>query len=256
MKKDSGSRWQFIPLLLTLLTISCVPVKQVSYFNDLNELEEPVANPRVQKTILPFDRLYIKVLSTDAQTSQIFSFREEVYVSNQSNSLLSYQVDESGFINFPFIGNINVMNLTVADAASRIQRALNEYVTNTYVSVKLIDNQVSVLGEVTNQGVYSFSQDKLNIYEALALGGGITRYGNRKNIILIRQEGDKIMHHKLNLSDSKIAGKDYFYVLPNDVVIVEPLKSVSTSYVNNTYVTVLSTITTLSAVLLLMTYFN
>ena len=121
---------------------------------------------------------------------------------------------------------------------------------NNSIIVKFIDNQVSVLGEVQRQGVFSFSQDKLNIYEALALGGGLTRYGNRKNVILIRQEGDKIMHHKLNLADSKIASKDYYYVLPNDVVVVEPLKSVSTSYQNITYTTILTSITTLIAVLL------
>ncbi len=110
---------------------------------------------------------------------------------------------------------------------------------------------MSLLGEVQQQGVYTFSQDKLNIYEALALGGGITRYGNRKNVILIRQEGDKIMHHKLNLSDSKIASKDFYYILPNDVIVVEPLKSISTSYQNITYTTILTSITTLVAVLLL-----
>jgi polysaccharide biosynthesis/export protein len=251
----SFDRKVFFILVLTLM-VSCVPVKDVSYFNDLKELEEPVANPRIQKKILPFDRLYVKVLSTDPQTSQIFTYREEIYNSNTGNSLLSYAVDESGNIDFPFVGKINVGTLTTSEAATKIQRALNEYVSNTSVTVKFIDNQVSVLGEVTNQGVFSFSQDKLNIYDALALGGGITRYGNRKNIILIRQEGDKIMHHKLNLSDSKIAGKDFFYVMPNDVVIVEPLKSVSTSYVNNTYITILSSITTLTAVLLLMTYFQ
>jgi len=122
------------------------------------------------------------------------------------------------------------------------------------VTVKYIDNQVSILGEVSNQGQYTFSQDKLTIYEALSLGGGLTRYGDRKKVILVRQEGDKIMHHKLNLSDSKIASKDYYYVLPNDVVIVEPLKSISTSYQNNTYTTILTSITTLIALLLFMGY--
>jgi polysaccharide export outer membrane protein len=164
--------------------------------------------------------------------------------------MVGYLVDESGNIDFPFVGKINVGSLTLKDAGTKIQNALGEYVANTTIIVKFIDNQVSILGEVQQQGVYSFSQDKLNIYEALALGGGLTRYGNRRNVILIRQEGDKIMHHKLNLSDSKIASKDYYYVNPNDVIVVEPLKSVSTSYSNITYTTILSSITTLIAVML------
>ena len=118
------------------------------------------------------------------------------------------------------------------------------------LSVKYIDNQVTVMGEVRQQGVYPFIQDKFNIYEALGLGGGLTQYGDRKKVILVRNEGDKIMHYRLNLSDSKIAAKDYYYILPNDVIIVEPLNAISSSYQNITYTTILSSITTLIAVLL------
>jgi polysaccharide export outer membrane protein len=251
MKKETFlNRKLCLALIMIIFISSCVPTKQLSYFNDIDELEKPVVNPKSQKTIMPFDRLYIRILSIDPQTRLIFDFPEEIRTSTSGNNILGYLVDEAGNIEFPFVGKINVGSLTLTDAGKKIQSALNEYVANTAITVKFIDSQVSILGEVQQQGVYSFSQDKLNIYEALALGGGLTRYGNRKNVILIRQEGDKIMHHKLNLSDSKIASKDYYYVLPNDVVVVEPLKSVSTSYSNITFTTILSSITTLIAVLL------
>lgn len=238
----------FVVLLLVLAS-SCVPVNQLSYFNDIEELEKPVANPRTQKTILPFDRLYIRILSIDPQTREIFNTPEEARFSSSSNALIGYLVDEAGNIEFPFVGKINVGSMTLSEAGTKIEEALSEYVANTTILVKFIDNQVSILGEVQNQGVYAFSQEKLNVYEALALGGGLSRYGNRKNIILIRQEGDRIMHHKLNLSDSKIASKDYYYILPNDVLVVEPLRSISTSYSNLTFTTLLSAVTTMIAVL-------
>jgi polysaccharide export outer membrane protein len=239
-----------ILVIMMMLSVSCVPVKQLSYFNDINELQEPGINPRMQKLIMPFDKLYIKVLSIDLQTSQIFNSTEEMRYGTGSPGIIGYLVDEKGNINFPFVGDINVGSLTTSQAGIKIQKALSDYVSNTSVSVKYIDNQVTVIGEVNRQGVYSFSQDKLNIYEALGLGGGLTRYGNRKNIILIRHEGDKIMHYRLNLSDSKIAAKDYYYILPNDVIVVEPLKAVSSSYSNVTYTTILSSITTLITILL------
>jgi polysaccharide biosynthesis/export protein len=233
-----------------VFTVSCVPVEHLSYFNDINDLDEPEVNPKTQKTITPFDKLYIKVLSIDPQTSNIFNTSEEIRYGSSGSGVIGYLVDETGNINFPFVGNINVGGLTTGKAAEKVQKALNDYVSNTSISVKYVDNQVTVLGEVQRQGVFSFSQDKLNIYEALGLGGGITRYGNRKNIILIRNVGDKIIHHRLNLSDSKISGKDTYYILPNDVIVVEPLKAVSSSYQNITYTTVLTTVTTLIAVLL------
>ncbi len=243
-------------IFIMILIVSCVPTKQLSYFNDINDFEEPQVNPRIQKVIMPFDKLYIKVNSIDPQTTLIFNSTDEIRNSGYGSSgIIGYLVDENGNINFPFIGNINVGSLTTTQASEKIQEALNDYVSNTSVIVKFIDNQVTVMGEVQRQGVFSFTHDKLNIYEAIALGGGFSRYGNRKNIILIRQVGDKILHYKLNLSDSRIASKDYYYILPNDVIVVEPLKSIASSYQNITYSTILTTITTLIAVLLFINTF-
>lgn len=239
-------------VVIVLMAGSCVPTRQLSYFNDVDELDQPIVNPRTQKIIKPFDKLYIRVLSIDLQTSQIFNASDEMRMGSYGNmaGLIGYLVDEEGSINFPFVGKINVASMTTAEAADKIQRALSDYVSNTSIVVKYVDNQVTVMGEVQRQGVYSFSQDKLNIYEALGLGGGLTRYGDRQKIILIRNDEGKIMHYRLNLSDSKIANKNYYYVLPNDVIVVEPLKAVSTSYSNITYSTILSTISTALAILL------
>ena len=233
-----------------IFAVSCVPTKKLSYFNDLNEIKEPGVNPRTQKMIMPFDKLYIEVFSIDQKILQTFTSSEQMRYSSDNNGVLGYLVDEAGNINFPFVGNINVGSLTTSQASEKIQKALTDYVGSTSVIVKYIDNQVTVMGEVQRQGVFPFTQDKLTIYEALGLGGGITRYGDRKNIILIRNAGDKIMHYRLNLSDSKITSKDYYYILPNDAIIVEPLKAISSSYQNITFTTVLTSITTLIAVLL------
>jgi polysaccharide export outer membrane protein len=240
-----------IALPVFLLFHSCVPVSKVSYFNDLERISAPTVNPRTQKIIAPFDKLYIKVLSIDPQTSAIFSTNEEMRIGSfGAGAIIGYNVDENGNINFPFVGSINVVSLTTPQAAAKIQKSLSDYVSNISVIVKYIDNQVTVMGEVQRQGVYNFTPDKISIYEAIGLGGGITRYGDRKKVILTRHVGEKIMHYRLNLADSKIGSREYYYVQPNDVIIVEPLRAISTSYSNITYTTVLSSVTTLIAVLL------
>lgn len=243
--------------LFLVFTISCVSVKKIKYFNDIDELQEPAINPRIQKLIMPFDNIYIKVFSIDEKTIQLFNSNNNV-ASSSSSSLIGYLVDEVGNINFPFTGNLNVIGLTPEQAGNKLGKALSEYVPNAVVNIKFIESKVTVMGEVQSQGVFTFSQDKLNIYEALALGGGISRYGNRKDVILIRQEGDKIMHHKLDLSDSKIAGKDYYYIQANDVIVVEPLKSSAWYNFNNgtfttilgTFSTILGSITTVMAIII------
>lgn len=242
-----------VAITTALIAASCVPTSQLSYFNDVEELGQPTVNPRTQKLIRPFDKLYVRVLSIDLQTSQIFNTSDEMRIGSMGNlaGLIGYLVDEEGNINFPFVGKINVTNITTAEAADKIQKLLSDYVPSTIaIVVKYVDNQVTVMGEVQRQGVYSFSQDKLNIYEAIGLGGGITRYGDRKKVILVRNEDGKVLHYRLNIADSKIANKSYYYVMPNDVIIVEPLNAISSSYSNITYTTILSTISTALAVLL------
>lgn len=111
------------------------------------------------------------------------------------------------------------------------------------------------MGEVNNQGTFSFTQDKLNIYQAITLGGGISQYGNRKKIVLIRQIGEDILYYKLDLSDSNIGERNYFYIQPNDVIIVEPLKSASWFRFNNSsFTTVLSTLTSFVMLYMLIIY--
>lgn len=232
---------------MALLAASCVPYNKVRYFTDIDEITEPTVNPREQKKIAPFDHLYIQVMSLDEQTNDIFNPSQG---GGGVQFMVTYQVDENGFIDFPFVGLINIAGLDLTEARTKIKTTLSEYVSRTTeVIIRYVDNTVTLLGQVTTQGVHPFTQDKLNIYEALALGGGITSYGDRKNVILTRQEGDKIVHYKLNLSDSKIAEKDYYYILPNDIITVEPLKSISWhSYNSSTFSAVLTTITTMLAI--------
>lgn len=250
MKGISQKRFvKAMGVMLMMLSVSCVPLKNLSYFNDIDNLPEPAANPRSQKVIMPFDKLYIKVLSIDPKTNQLFNSSDGLSNSTSIN-IASNLVDKDGNIVFPFAGVINVGGLTTGEAATRIEKVLNEYVSNATVIVKFIDNNVTLLGEVMRQGMYTFTQDKITIYEALALGGGLSRYGNRRKVILVRQEGDKVVHHKLDLSDSKIADKEYYYVVANDVIVVEPIRSISSSYGNNTASMILSSVSVLISILI------
>jgi polysaccharide biosynthesis/export protein len=242
------SRVGFI-LLIMIFTLSCVPVEKLNYFNDIDDMSEPVVNPKGQKVIMPFDKLYIKVISIDEKTSQLLNS-----IDNQSSGTVSgiigNIVDESGDLNYPYIGKINVAGLTLAQAGLKMEEALNQVVSKSAVIIKFIENNVTVMGEVQRQGMYTFSQDKINIYDALALGGGLTKYGDRSKVVLMRQEGDKILHYKLNLSNSRIAEKSYFYIQPNDIIVVEPLKNISGSYGNNTFYMVISSVSLLLTILI------
>lgn len=155
--------------LLIIAVTSCVPTKKLKYFNDIDDLQAPYVNPMKEKLIAPHDRLYIRVLSIDEEANQVFNAVDEINANNTSN-IIGYSVNESGNIDFPFIGDVSLSGMTTGEASKKMTDLLKDYVPGSEAVIKYIDNRVTVLGEVNSQGAYSFSDDKINIYEALALG--------------------------------------------------------------------------------------
>lgn len=236
-------------IVLALIMTSCVPVSKLKYFNDINDLSEPVTNPRKIKVIAPFDKISIRIYSIEDKTNQLFN--STIATAGGSGDFL---IDESGSVDFPLTGKINLNGLTPDEAGVKIAKVLSDYVSVASVTVRFVENNITVLGEVMNQGSYPVSQDKITIYAALAYAGGISQYGDHRNVILVRQEGDKIMYHKLDLSSSRITGSAFYYVMPNDVIVVEPLHNASWYRFNSSnLMTITSTISALLAIYIMVT---
>ncbi len=204
-------------------------------------------NERSSKTIKPFDELYIKVLSTDEKTARIFS-AESNMSGNSDIHLVSYTVNENGYIYFPFVGKIFVKDLNLEAASERIQSSLSQYLLNTAVRVRFINNNITILGEVKAEGDIVFTNDKLSVFQAIGRAGGITAYGDRKRVTIIRIIDNKVTYNKIDLTDKNVVESPYYYIEPNDVIVVKPLKAIYNTFQNNTYGTLLTTITTALAV--------
>ena len=102
--------------------------------------------------------------------------------------------------------------------------SFTEYLSNISITVKFVNNRVAVLGEVSRPGEYSFSRDQVTIFQALSFAGDFTDFGNKKDVILVREIQDKINYHYLDLTKKEVVSSEYYYVIPNDVIIVRPIK--------------------------------
>lgn len=239
-------KFLLIAASVVMLLTSCLSYQKLHYVNEGDPGDYQYN--RKPKLIEPFDELYIKVLSTDEKTAAIFA--NESRGSNQTDlQLSSYTVNEAGAIRFPFVGNIPVKDLTLEEAGEKIQKAVSQYLLNTAVRVRFINNNVTVLGAVTREGTFNFVTDKLSVFQAIGLAGGITPYGNRKKVTIIRTIDSKVTYNEINLADRNIVESKFYYIEPNDVVVVRPLRAITHTFRNNTYSTALTTISSLLAVL-------
>jgi polysaccharide biosynthesis/export protein len=204
---------------------SCVPQKDLKYVQNVYGQNDNVfSNERQVKTIQPNDFLYIQVLSVDDKTASIFSNTTSL-MSNLDINTISYQINNAGYLEFPFVGQILLKDLTLKEAKTKIEAALSQYVSNISVNLKFVNNTITLLGEVGRQGRYTFPNDQISVFDALGLAGGMTDYGNRRNLTLIREANGKITYSTIDLTDKKIAASVNYYLKPNDILIVEPIKA-------------------------------
>ena len=250
MTLNAPTRITFL-VILTSILYSCVPQHKLKYVQDETTSEKKPAyqHERPIKRIQPFDNLYIKVLSIDAETAAIFSNETVMNGPGIDINLISYTVNDKGVIDFPFVGEIDVNNLTLKEAKLKIEQELSQYLSNTSITIKFVNSNITVLGEVKNQGEFPYFKEQINIFQALGFAGGITDYGDKSKVTLIREDGDKIRYHLIDLTDKKVIETDYFYLQPNDIVIVEPIKTKFRNLRTFTYSTFLATATTLVTIL-------
>lgn len=228
----------FIKILLvsSVMLTSCISQKQVMILQDKNGKNVKTSFENKKKTayqIQSGDHLYIRIYSLDPKTSKFFQTDMPTLMNPTYLYLNSYMVDDEGYINFSFVDRMFVKGMTLEEVKKKIQKTLNEFFNETTVVVKLVNFEISVLGEVGSPGNFTIDKDQINIFQALALAGGMRDFSNVNKVALVRQtlKGSEI--HYVDLSDKNILESDYFYMMPNDILYVEPRKS--KTYLFNTF---------------------
>jgi len=198
--------------------------------------------------VLPYDNLFIRVVTPDPRVSEMFNTLPAasygISITEQSADLISYPVDGNGEIFLPYIGKINVGGKTLTRITEEVSFALKEYISDAAVSVKLVNNYVSLLGEVNRPGKYPIYKDRLTIFQALAMSGDLTDFSNREMLQVIRPTTSGNIIKEFSITDRSIMETEFFYVLPNDVIYAKPMKGRIFRMNEFPYPLILSTITT------------
>ncbi|MBN2165357.1 MAG: polysaccharide export protein [Marinilabiliaceae bacterium] len=241
-----------IVLLFSSFFFSCVPLKETIYLQgdlskklkDIDELYQP---EKTDYLVKPNDILYIKVSSLDERTSAFLNPNSgfvQLPESATAMNLMGYRVDIDGSIDFPFIGKIFVSGLSLSKVQEKLHLAVSKYIDQSSVTVKLLNDNVTVLGEVTRPGRFPLAGEEINILEAISLAGETTDYSNKRKVRLIRRDGDSYQMVIVNTLDEKIMFSPYYYLRPGDIIYVEPrrLKSlVMSGQAFSYYLTILNT---------------
>lgn len=225
----------FIVGVCTFLLCGCTSYQKIPYLQEyetVNTLDS--IPPLYDAHIRPKDLLTITVNTTDPEAAAPFNLTvQSAVTSNQTQTvtqqatLQQYLVNNQGNIDFPVLGELHVGGLTKNEAENLIRNRLQPYLKEVpIVTVRMMNYKISVLGEVDQPGTFTISNEKVNVFEALAMAGDMTIWGLRDNVKLVReQENGRREIVVLDFNQADIIDSPYYYLQQNDILYISPNKT-------------------------------
>ncbi len=212
---------------------SCTPTKNVVYFQNLqtDTTLHNLVNNNLELKIRKNDLLSISIISPDPVSTPLFNGTQGASASSGSTAAGStgtgggYLVDNNGNIVIYKLGSIHVEGLTRNELKQLLEKELSPYLKDAVVTIRFLNNRVTMLGEVTKPGIVTMPIEQISLLEAIAMSGDLTFTGRRDNILVIRETEKGKQFGRLNLSDKSVFNSPFYYLKPDDVVYVEPTVS-------------------------------
>lgn len=218
-----------------ILMSSCTSSKKLVYLQESRR--EVIKNQRVihpyEIKIQDDDLLYITISSKDAELVEPFKNSTLLGAGVQTHAAAAtgFLVDTNGYISIPSLGKVEVRGLTCSEIATKIEQMMimGNYIKDPVVSVRLGNFKVTVLGEVSAPGTIAVEGNRLSILDAISRCGDLKPTGKRKNVKILREQNGVRNVYKVDLTQADLINSPYYYLCQNDVVYVEPNKSISVS---------------------------
>ncbi len=241
--------------------MSCRSTKNMKYFQDMYDGAQQIMTVKAPEYLIKSDdNLYVSIQSMNMEVNQLFSPSKSTSTSGGTQSdfgeassqyLNGYLVNKRGTILLPVIGEVSVANMSEEAAKEAVQKRVNEYYKDATVKVKILTYRITVLGEVRNPGVYYNYNKSITILDALGMANGTTEDASIRKVLVLRTTASGRKSYRLDLTGKKILVSEAFYLLPNDVLYIEPDKFKNHSI--NTTVFSLA-LTGLSTTILILSY--
>lgn len=236
--------------ILLIVACSCTTRRNLTYFKDLNDTTHLYTRPIPQSFEVKIQRddiIQILINSLNPEATAVFNLgnttpppvagsaaqtQASTSVNINANAMATptgsnggYLVDKDGNIDFPVLGTLHVEGMTIKELKDSLKTKLDKYLTQPIVNVRLLNNKITVLGEVAKPSTYSIPSERVTVIDAIGMAGDLTVYGRRDNVLLIREENGERKFIRLNLNSSDLFQSPYYYLKQNDAIYVEADKS-------------------------------
>lgn len=216
-------------LSLVIVLSSCGSKKEIVYFQDAKDYETIVSDNTSENTFKVDDVVSINISTLNKQASAPFNIFRGSGEGGLRPEQLDYIIDKNGDIEFPVLGSIKLLGLSPSQAKELLTEKLNDYLKDPIINIRLRNFTVTILGAVSRPGTYPVNGEQITIIEAIGLAGDLDIRGKRDNVMVIRDFNGTKIYTRVDLTKKDVLSSPAYYLTQNDVVYVEPNKSLITS---------------------------
>ena len=218
---------------------SCVSQKKLVYFQGAEKVyaDAQKITQQYEMRLKPADQITVKITTTDnPELLELFarditmgttSASQNYSQSGTLSNAYGFTVTNDGYVILPAVGRVYVDNMTCEDAARCIENQIKDLklIKDPRVTVRLQNARVTVVGAVKTPKSVSLTSERNTVIDVLAQCGDLDVTSLRRNVKLFREVNGQRQMFVLDLTDVDVFNNPAFYVEQNDMIYVEPNRS-------------------------------
>ena len=250
--------------LLGVAFSSCITSKKINYLQKPDFII-PSYNDTIsfqEYQLREGDCLYIRVYALNSDIAMVLnggmsSANQQTMMRGGTSSvddLYTYIVDSDGNIKFPLVGNVFVQDKSTREVKEILEQELDSIVSSCSVDVRITRRYFSMFGAEMS-GRYPIPKEKINIFEALAMAGNISLYGDRSKVRIVRETENGTVIKTFDVRSADILHSEFYYIEHNDIIYVQTMRE-RFFRVTNLPTAIAATVSTISFGVFIYNYFS
>jgi len=214
--------------LIIIVAASCKVTRPSNYFYNISR-DTTISGTK--QTILPLkiktgDGLSIAISSLNKEEDALYASSLTAGVSGAGGTLPGLLVNDAGEIYVHKLGKIKVAGLTRNELKLQLEKDLLPFLKDPIVAINFTNHHLTVIGEIGLSQVLPIPDEKISIIDVMAKSGSALKTSQLTNVLIIREQDNSKDFKHVNLEDNSIFSSPYYYLQPNDVVVISPNEKV------------------------------
>ena len=214
----------FAVIVLSIIFLTSCSISKPTYiFKDIKKdtVIKSFAYTDVELKIQKNDLLSVAISSLNPVEDLLFN-SSGGGAAGKTEVNTGYLVSLEGNIYLHKLGTLMVAGITRKELKVKLERDLLPYLKDPIVTVNFSNHFITIMGEAGNSQKLNMPAEKISLIDAIALSGHVSANGSLKDVTVIRQTPEAKEFKHLNLENASIFTSPWYYMQPNDILVINP----------------------------------